>query len=196
MASQINEQKGNHNGAYHYYDNDDDDPAYATEGYQGGRGGGAAAAATAPNQQYHAAPSSSIASQQGSILPTSMSSQTQPDHASYVTSSHGLSISGLCFAAWALPPFSGVLALIFETSNDLVRFHAYQSSLCGVAVVLALYVLRSWFGWYTISLLIGMGSLGASWVAGSNAHRAAPTLSKEPYLPYVGPLADDWVGSE
>ncbi|CAO1613579.1 unnamed protein product [Parajaminaea phylloscopi] len=120
---------------------------------------------------------------------------TQPDHASYATS-QGISISNLCTAAWALPPFTGVLVLIFETTNDLARFHAYQSALCGVATILLLYVMRSWFGWYTLSVIAGMAALGASWVAGSNAHKAAPTLAKVPYLPYVGPLAEEWVGTE
>lgn len=30
----------------------------------------------------------------------------------------------------------------------------------------------------------------------SNAHRAAPTLARVPYLPYFGELSDRWVGEE
>lgn len=51
-------------------------------------------------------------------------------------------------------------------SQDLARFHAYQSGLCGVIAIISLYVLRHWFGWYTLSIICGMGALGASWVAG------------------------------
>jgi hypothetical protein len=51
-------------------------------------------------------------------------------------------------------------------SQDLARFHAYQSGLCGVIAIISLYILRHWFGWYTLSIICGMGALGASWVAG------------------------------
>lgn len=50
--------------------------------------------------------------------------------------------------------------------QDLARFHAYQSGLCGVIAIISLYILRHWFGWYTLSVICGMGALGASWVAG------------------------------
>lgn len=35
--------------------------------------------------------------------------------------SQGVSISNLCFMAWAMPPFSGVFVLIFETTNVRAR---------------------------------------------------------------------------
>lgn len=103
--------------AYAEEDDVEDDPRYATESYQSGSLG------TSQQQQYRQAPyqpthqqSAASSYQPASSWQTPYPSQTQPDHASYVTS-QGISISNLCYAAWALPPFSGVGVLIFETNN-------------------------------------------------------------------------------
>ena len=47
-----------------------------------------------------------------------------------------------------------------------MRFHAYQSGLLGVASVLLLWILRAWFGWYTLSIIVGMACLGYYWICG------------------------------
>lgn len=89
-----------------YNEYHDDPGVYATESYQSG----SLEAQPETQVHFHGAhgdPASWLA------YP---GAGAQPDHASYVTS-HGMSISNLCFAAWALPPFSGVLVLIFETAN-------------------------------------------------------------------------------
>lgn len=157
------------------------DPRYATESYQSsspyipssntnqtrpawattssGVGGGP----TSIESQYKSQPAWSQNSQRNVGL--SPNNSSRPDHLSYSTS-QGWNLSNLCFATWGLPPFTSVLLLIWETENDLVRFHAYQAGLFGVAIVLLLWILRSWFGWYTLSIIIGMGSLGYSWVCG------------------------------
>ncbi|PWN52615.1 hypothetical protein IE53DRAFT_402920 [Violaceomyces palustris] len=106
------------------------------------------------------------------------------------------SLSNVCFIAWTLPPFSSVLVLVWETENDLARFHAYQSGICGVLLILALWIVRSWLGLKTIGLLLGMAALGWFWVCGSTAHKSAPTLSRNPYLPHIGDVAARWVGEE
>ncbi|PWN21490.1 hypothetical protein BCV69DRAFT_282212 [Microstroma glucosiphilum] len=192
-----------------YYQDDDDDPRYATESYQSGTASYSQHHQQHQQQYHHQQryqddPSYSAGATAASPFQPAYEQQqryrggqggVQPDHASWATS-QGVSISTLCFAAWALPPFSSVAVLIMETTNDLARFHAYQSGLCGVIAIISLYILRHWFGWYTLSIICGMGALGASWVAGSNAHRAAPTLEKTPYLPRLGPLAEEWVGAE
>ncbi|KDN45294.1 hypothetical protein K437DRAFT_235944 [Tilletiaria anomala UBC 951] len=118
-----------------------------------------------------------------------------PDHHSYATS-QGWSISNLSMAAWAFPPFTSVAILIWETENDLARFHAYQSGICGVALILLLWVLRSWLGWYSLSIIVGMGAVGWFWVCGSAAAANAPMLERVPYVAYAGPLAEQWVGDE
>ncbi|PWN92413.1 hypothetical protein FA10DRAFT_266181 [Acaromyces ingoldii] len=191
-------------------DEDDLDPRYATESYQSSYPASASApflgsaSAGQPSRPYsggggagsyrdgfpHGATPTWAAS-----APAQQQYNLRPDHSSYSTS-QGWSLSNLCFAAWALPPFSSVLMLIFETENDLARFHAYQSGICGIAIVLFLWILRSLFGWKTLSIIVGMAGLGWSWVCGSTAANSAPTLTRAPYLPHVGPLADQWVGEE
>ncbi|KAK0564738.1 hypothetical protein OC844_001562 [Tilletia horrida] len=116
-------------------------------------------------------------------------------HASYSTS-FSWSLSSACAVAYAFPPLTSVAVLVLETTNDLARFHAYQAGLLGVGGWVLLWVLRSVLGWYSLSVIIGMGLLGWFWVCASNAANAAPTLARVPYLPHVGPLAEQWVGEE
>ncbi|KAL9936808.1 hypothetical protein V8E36_004043 [Tilletia maclaganii] len=116
-------------------------------------------------------------------------------HASYSTS-FNWSLSSACAVAYAFPPLTSVAVLILETTNDLARFHAYQAGLLGVAAWVLLWVMRSILGWYSLSVIVGMGLLGWFWVCASNAANAAPTLARVPYLPHAGPLAEQWVGEE
>ncbi|WFD31612.1 hypothetical protein MSPP1_002651 [Malassezia sp. CBS 17886] len=63
----------------------------------------------------------------------------------------GWDLGKLCALVYALPPFSSVLILLWETQNDLVRFHAYQSGFCGAGVILVTWMLSllglSWIPW-------------------------------------------------
>lgn len=157
------------------------DPRYATESYQSSSpytpananqtrpawattSSGVGSGPTSFESQYRNQPAWSQNGQIGGAG-LSPSNSSRPDHLSYSTS-QGWNLSNLCFATWGLPPFTSVLLLIWETENDLVRFHAYQAGLFGVAIVLLLWILRSWFGWYTLSIIVGMASLGYSWVCG------------------------------
>jgi hypothetical protein len=93
------------------------DPRYATESYQ----------SSAPN---HSLPQSAASYKQSFQSAPAWAQQTvnhrpnpqhgRPDHLSYSTA-QGWNLSNLCFAAWALPPFSSVLLLIIETENVRVR---------------------------------------------------------------------------
>lgn len=55
----------------------------------------------------------------GPAFSAGMGGVTRPDPASYA-SSRGYSISALCAAAWAAPPFSSVAILVWETENVCV----------------------------------------------------------------------------
>ncbi|KAK0551449.1 hypothetical protein OC846_002022 [Tilletia horrida] len=116
-------------------------------------------------------------------------------HASYSTS-FTWSLSSACAIAYAFPPITSVAVLILETQNDLARFHAYQAGVLGVIAWMTMWFLRSILGWYSLSVIVGMGLLGWFWVCASNAANAAPTLARVPYLPNIGPLAEQWVGEE
>jgi uncharacterized membrane protein len=213
-TSKLDETLGRSSLERGYKDEDDDasyDARYATESYQssiprtqqslsGGFGGSVSSdnpytSSAVPKPTWSTGSISSSSQQQSHSYGFGSGQRGQLDSASYSTS-QGFNLSNLCFATWALPPFSSVLLLIYETENDLVRFHAYQAGLFGISSIVLLWILRSWFGWYAISIIVGMGSLGYAWICGSNAANAAPTLTRSPYLPAFGPLAEQWLGEE
>lgn len=154
-------------GGYRESLDDDLDPRYATESYQH--------QPSSHNVVFDAA--SAVESQQ---LPRSLPSWQQANaslqggpasnHGSGGGYSHSFgtsqawSLSSICAIAWALPPFSSAFVLIWETENDLARFHAYQAGLSGVGLIVLLWILRTVLGLKTIGLLVGMGAYGWFWV--------------------------------
>lgn len=158
---------------------EDLDPRYATESYQhqpastGSANNVVFDAASAVEAQSHPSrgfPASSVPAWQAS-QPQSQSvggaSGVGGGGGGYSHSfgtSRAWSLSSICAIAWALPPFSSAFVLIWETENDLARFHAYQSGISGAALIMALWLLRSLLGLKTIGLLLGMGAYGWFWV--------------------------------
>ncbi|WFC99559.1 hypothetical protein MYAM1_002304 [Malassezia yamatoensis] len=112
------------------------------------------------------------------------------------TTALGWNLSKLCVLPYVFPPFTSFIALVWETENDLVRFHGYQSALASAAVILMSFILRAIFGWYTLSWLMTRVGILASWYAGYIAHHSATALEREPFLPYFGPMAVSFVGEE
>ncbi|CAD6885655.1 unnamed protein product [Tilletia controversa] len=160
-------------------------PLLGNGGGYGGSSGGAGGAGAGPSQ-------TSIG---GLGNPLTFRRNMDDAHASYSTS-FSWTLSSACALAYAFPPLTSVCVLILETTNDLARFHAYQAGMLGVGGWLLIWVLRSVLGWYSLSVIVGMGLLGWFWVCASNAANASPTLARVPYLPHVGPLAEQWVGEE
>ncbi|SJX61966.1 uncharacterized protein SRS1_10576 [Sporisorium reilianum f. sp. reilianum] len=191
-------------GGYRESFDDDLDPRYATESYQHQP----ASSANNNNVVFDAA--SAVESQsQPSRSPAPLWQQRSSSqsfqggagsggggYTHSFSTSQSLSLSSICAAAWALPPFSSALVLIWETENDLARFHAYQAGISGAALIVLLWILRSVLGLKTIGLLVGMGAYGWFWVNASTAHKSAPSLSRNPYLPHIGDIASRWVGEE
>lgn len=81
-------------------------------------------------------------------------------------------------------------------TQDLVRFHGYQSALASAVVVGTSFVLRVIFGWRTLAWLLVRASLIASWYCAYVAHQSATALERDPFLPLVGPWAVSFVGDE
>ncbi|CBQ72094.1 conserved hypothetical protein [Sporisorium reilianum SRZ2] len=192
-------------GGYRESFDDDLDPRYATESYQHQP----ASSANNNNVVFDAA--SAVESQSQPSRGAAPLWQQQSSSQSFqggagsgggrgythsFSTSQSLSLSSICAAAWALPPFSSALVLIWETENDLARFHAYQAGISGAALIVLLWILRSVLGLKTIGLLVGMGAYGWFWVNASTAHKSAPSLSRNPYLPHIGDIASRWVGEE
>ncbi|KAI8928579.1 hypothetical protein BC831DRAFT_397325 [Entophlyctis helioformis] len=95
--------------------------------------------------------------------------------------------------AYALGPITGALFLILETKNDYVRFHAWQSSLTFVAIMLV-QVLFSIFSSTLVWLVFGLEVALAAWM-GYQAYINADSLARY-QLPYFGPVASNWVDTE
>ncbi|KAN0064405.1 hypothetical protein ACQY0O_002603 [Thecaphora frezii] len=183
---------------------EDVDPRYATESYQH------QTTPHNPSNNLVLDAASAVESHHHQPFSASPLASSQPawslsgpprlaDHGGFSQSfntSQSWSLSSVCAIAWALPPFSSLLVLLWETENDLARFHAYQSGICGVALIAFLWLVRSILGLKTIGLLMGMAAVGWFWVCGSTAHKAAPSLARNPYLPRVGDIASRWVGEE
>lgn len=108
----------------------------------------------------------------------------------------GWDLSKLCALPYVFPPFTSIFVLIWETQNDLVRFHGYQSALASVVVLGVSFLLRVIFGWRTLAWILVRISVIASWYCGYIAHQSATALEREPFLPHVGPMSVSFVGEE
>ncbi|GAA98362.1 uncharacterized protein L969DRAFT_93040 [Mixia osmundae IAM 14324] len=93
---------------------------------------------------------------------------------------------------YLLGPISGLIILMTEHKNDYVRFHAWQSSLLGFAAAF-LHLILAWSSFFEVLLLIldiiALTSLAVK------AYRDAEILERYT-LPYIGPLANQWVDEE
>ncbi|KAB5591534.1 hypothetical protein CTheo_5041 [Ceratobasidium theobromae] len=94
-------------------------------------------------------------------------------------------------------PVTALLLLILETSNDFVRFHAYQSAL----LITPLLLLRGFFGLVGFPSFLQFLSTMSIVIAGLYmAFRAfqdanGPGLVRY-QLPYIGIFAERWLGEE
>ncbi|KAJ3050844.1 hypothetical protein HK097_008162 [Rhizophlyctis rosea] len=98
--------------------------------------------------------------------------------------------AALCYSLMAL---SAVVFLIFETKNDYVRYHAWQSALTFTVLIAAQIIfsfISSALAW--IVFIIELGAVG--WL-GYNAYINGDSLDRYE-VPYIGKIASQWVDSE
>ncbi|CAO3618647.1 unnamed protein product [Cunninghamella blakesleeana] len=95
--------------------------------------------------------------------------------------------------AYVAPPLSGLLLLVLETQNDYVRFHAWQSSLYFLALMILQFILlfiSNFLSW--LLFLFGIGSIlflcYRAYLDGASLERFE--------LPYFGSIASDYVDTE
>lgn len=92
-------------------------------------------------------------------------------------------------------------------TQDLVRFHAYQSGVGGAAVLVSTWVLGNILKLHWLVWLLTRVCLFFSWYCAyvyclslTNisyvAHRSATSLEREPFLPMLGNYAVQCVGDE
>ncbi|KAJ7900362.1 hypothetical protein B0H14DRAFT_3423729 [Mycena olivaceomarginata] len=127
---------------------------------------------------------------------------------------HGLRVDMLAAAAYLLGPISGaamrfmplayrnitsaaLALLIIETHNDYVRFHAYQSALftTPLVVIRILASLLQFWGWLRTILTLVL--IGSQFYMAVRAYLDASQNGLARYqLPYIGPIAERWLGEE
>ncbi|CDO71558.1 hypothetical protein BN946_scf184911.g28 [Trametes cinnabarina] len=110
---------------------------------------------------------------------------------------HGFRVDLLAAFAYLLGPISALFILIFETHNDFVRFHAYQSALLTTPLVV-LRILASLLQFppflrTLLTLLLVIPSLYMAWQAFVDASRNGLVRFQ---IPFIGPLAERWVHEE
>ncbi|WFD33221.1 hypothetical protein MCUN1_000034 [Malassezia cuniculi] len=109
---------------------------------------------------------------------------------------YGIDLSLLCAFPYLLPPFTSIPVLIWETQNDLARFHAYQMAACGVCATIVLWFIRSLLGWTFLAWWLRVFFYVATWYGAHLAYKSALSLERIPFVPVIGEQAVSWVGEE
>jgi len=99
--------------------------------------------------------------------------------------------------AYLFGPISALALLILETNNDYVRFHAYQSALLTTPlVIIRLFALFVGF-WSFLQTILTLLLVSACICMAFQAYRDANSGGLARFrLPYIGELADRYVGEE
>ncbi|VDB99609.1 unnamed protein product [Peniophora sp. CBMAI 1063] len=109
----------------------------------------------------------------------------------------GYRVDVLAAFAYVLGPVSAFLLLIFETSNDYVRFHAYQSALFTTPLVLMriMATILGFWAWlrFLLTLICVVPPLYMAYQAFIDASRNG--LARY-HIPFVGDLAEQWLEDE
>ncbi|KAF8597750.1 hypothetical protein BDV93DRAFT_452365 [Ceratobasidium sp. AG-I] len=94
-------------------------------------------------------------------------------------------------------PITALILLILETSNDFVRFHAYQSALLTTPLLLLRGLLGllhfPWFLQFISTLSVVLPALYMAFRTFRDANGAGLARYQ---LPYIGLLAERWLGEE
>ncbi|ORX88090.1 hypothetical protein BCR32DRAFT_288843 [Anaeromyces robustus] len=86
---------------------------------------------------------------------------------------------------------SGIFFLIFETKNDYVRFHAWQSSILFCVLLVLNFLFINTFLIHLLTLI----EIGLIILLGYQAYINADSLFRYEF-PIVGRIASDWVDAE
>jgi len=109
----------------------------------------------------------------------------------------GMRVDVLAAFAYLLGPISALLCLVLETHNDFVRFHAYQSALL-TAPILFFRIFGSLVGFASLlnSLLTWVIILVQLYMAFRAYTDASRNNLSRFYVPYIGPMAEQFVSDE
>ncbi|GAA5912635.1 hypothetical protein JCM8208_004798 [Rhodotorula glutinis] len=95
--------------------------------------------------------------------------------------------------AYAFGPFGAAVLLVFEIESDYVRFHAWQSILLCVGLVLLHFVGQLFGRW--LQYLLFLGDIAILGIMSLRAYHDADVLERH-HLPVIGDLANSWVATE
>ncbi|KZW02448.1 hypothetical protein EXIGLDRAFT_714872 [Exidia glandulosa HHB12029] len=151
-------------------------------------------------------PSPAGMSYQAGGIPTFATAQAGPSHGrveeglnptNLWETRFGWRVDVLAAVAYVGGPFTALALLILETTNDYVRFHAYQSALVSSPLLLLLFLehLIGLPAFFTIltTIIILFAVLYLAFRAYQDA--AIGDLARF-QVPYAGELADRWVSDE
>ncbi|KAL1406320.1 hypothetical protein Q8F55_008019 [Vanrija albida] len=109
----------------------------------------------------------------------------------------GWRIDAMAAAAYLGGPITAALFLILETHNDYVRFHAYQSALLTTPIVIFLLLTNLLLPFPAfLKTLIILGGVGVTLYTAYRAWKDAQDGLNRYWLPYIGEIAERWVGEE
>ncbi|GAA5981283.1 hypothetical protein JCM10908_004052 [Rhodotorula pacifica] len=97
-------------------------------------------------------------------------------------------------ACYCLGPFGAAFMLIFEVENDYVRFHAYQSVLLNLLLVLLHFLFSLLFGNWAQYVLV-VADFAILVLMSLRAYYDSDHLSRYKIF-FIGELADGWVRAE
>ncbi|KIY52744.1 hypothetical protein FISHEDRAFT_63695 [Fistulina hepatica ATCC 64428] len=134
----------------------------------------------------------------GTSASGALGSETQEEDAQNIwETQYGWRVDVLAGVAYLFGPISALLLLILETKNDFVRFHAYQSALVSaplvVVRVLASILQFPYFLRTTFTLAILLFQVFMAFRAYSDANSSYLIHYQ---LPFIGPVAEQWLMGE
>ncbi|TFK41144.1 hypothetical protein BDQ12DRAFT_710962 [Crucibulum laeve] len=110
---------------------------------------------------------------------------------------YGMRVNLLAAAAYLLGPISAFILLVFETQNDFVRFHAYQSALLTTPLVVlrilcSIFQLPLWIRTFFTLVLLACILFMSLRTARDASQPHLPRFE----APIIGPLAAQWLSDE
>ncbi|KAF5313114.1 hypothetical protein D9619_003185 [Psilocybe cf. subviscida] len=130
------------------------------------------------------------------VHPVEVATEERPSTNLWETT-YGWRTDILALWAYLLGPISAIALLIWETQNDYVRFHAYQSALVTTPLIFIRMVLSLLSFPALIKGLCTWGIIATQIISGLYAYRQAAANVASPFkFPVVGDIAEQWLADE
>ncbi|KAK6910478.1 hypothetical protein I204_03487 [Kwoniella mangroviensis CBS 8886] len=170
-----------------------DQSSYATNSYQSG---GSISDPTSQAQAYSNDPEAAgLLNGSGSGMGNGAFGEG--DRANAWESRFGWRVDFMAAAAYLGGPVTALLFLILETQNDYVRFHAYQSALFTTPLLILYLIFKLIIVLPTfLRIIYILAAVGGMLYVAFRAWKDAQEGLSRYWLPYIGEIAERWVGEE